>query len=155
MSTDPRQHAPSRRPRPGPVGRRIGYALAILVNVVLLLLVNVWPTWRVLPFLTEGMLDVLALVNLGLIAGMVVNLLNLIFDARWLRAAGDLLTSVIAVITLLRFWNVFPFAFPDSGFDWALLTRVLLVVAIVGTVIGIIVQVVILVRIMLGIRSHP
>lgn len=153
MSTDPRSHPRSRKSQPGPVGRRVGYAVAIVVNVMLLLLVNVWPTWRVLPFLTEGMLDVLALVNLGLIAGMVANLLNLLFDARWLRAAGDLVTSVIAVFTLLRFWDVFPFAFPDSGFDWALLTRVLLGVAIVGTVIGVIVQVVLLVRITLGLTA--
>jgi hypothetical protein len=125
------------------------------VNLVLLLLVNVWPSWRVLPFLTDGMLDVLPLVNLGLVAGMVVNLLNLLFDVRWLRAAGDLITSVIAVITLLRFWDVFPFAFPDSGFDWELLTRVALGVAIVGTVIGVIVQVVILIRIMLGLSPGP
>lgn len=149
MSTDPRP-APSPRAQPGPVGRRFGYAVAILVNIVMLLLVNVWPTWRVLPFLTEGMLDVLGLVNLGLIAGAVVNLLNLLFDRRWIRAAGDLITSVIAVITLVRFWDVFPFAFPDSGFDWALLTRFVLGIAIVGTVISIIVQVVILIRIMLG-----
>ena len=137
------------------MGRRVGYALAILVNVVLLLLVNVWPTWRVFPFLTEDMLDVLGLVNLGLIAGAIVNLFNLVFDLRWMRTAGDLITSVIAVITLVRFWDVFPFAFPDSGFDWELLTRVVLGVAIGGTVIAVIVQVVILVRILLGLTPVP
>ena len=154
MSTDPRAAA-STRAQPGPVGRRVGYALAILVNVVLFLLVNVWPTWRVFPFLTEDMLDVLALVNLGLIAGAVVNVFNLVFDLRWMRAAGDLITSVIAVITLVRFWDVFPFAFPDSGFDWEVLTRVVLGVAIGGTVIAVIVQVVMLVRIVLGLTPLP
>jgi hypothetical protein len=149
MSTTPRP-APAPREQPGPVGRRVGYALAILINVVLLLLVNVWPTWRVLPFLTEAMLDVLPLVNLGLIAGAIVNLFNLVFDFRLIRAAGDLITSIIAVITLVRFWDVFPFAFPDSGFDWELLTRIVLGVAIGGTVIAVIVQVVLLIRILLG-----
>lgn len=150
MSTDQPQPGPSRRAAPGPAGRRFGYAVAVVVNVVLFLLVNVWPTWRVVPFLTEDMVDVLPLVNLGLIVGAGVNLVDLVFDRRWIRAAGDLLTSVIAVITLVRFWDVFPFAFPDSGFDWELLTRVLLVVAIVGTVIAAVVQAVILIRIMIG-----
>lgn len=149
MSTDQPQPGP-RRAAPGPAGRRFGYAVAVVVNVVLFLLVNVWPTWRVVPFLTDDMVEVLPLVNLGLIVGAGVNLVDLVFDRRWIRAAGDLLTSVIAVITLVRFWDVFPFAFPESGFDWELLTRVLLVVAIVGTVIAAVVQAVILIRIMIG-----
>ena len=150
MSTDQRQGAASRRSRPGPAGRRFGYAVAVVVNVALLLLVNVWPTWRVVPFLTDDMLDVLPLVNLGLIVGALVNLVDLVFDRRWIRWAGDLITSVIAVITLWRFWQVFPFDFPDTGFDWALLVRILLVVAIVGTAIAVVVQAVILVRVLLG-----
>ncbi|MBM7505282.1 hypothetical protein ACFPER_17490 [Agromyces aurantiacus] len=150
MSTDPRRGAASRPSRPGPAGRRFGYAVAVIVNVALLVLVNVWPTWREVPFLTEAMLEVLGLVNLGLIVGAIANLVDLVFDRRWIRTAGDLVGSVIAVITLWRFWEVFPFDFPDTGFDWALLVRILLVVAIIGTVIGVVVQAVILVRVVLG-----
>lgn len=120
------------------------------MNVVLFLLVNVWPTWRAVPFLTEATLDVLALVNLSLIAGVVVNVLNLVLDLAWVRTVGDLVTSVIALITTIRIWVVFPFAFSDTGFDWELLTRVVLGVAIGGTIISIIVQVVILIRMVLG-----
>lgn len=142
--------APRPSARPGPAGRRIGYAVAIAVNVVLFLLVNVWPTWRILPFLTEATLDVLPLVNLSLIAGVVVNVLNLLLDLAWVRTVGELVTSVIALIATIRIWDVFPFAFGDTGFDWELLTRVILGIAIGGTVISIIVQVVILVRMVLG-----
>lgn len=151
MPADPRPSPASRvNARPGPAGRKVGYVVGMLVNVVMFLLVNVWPTWRVVPFLTEATLDVIALVNLSLIAGVVVNLLNFVLDLAWVRTVGDLVTSVIGLVTTIRIWDVFPFAFGDTGFDWELLTRVVLGVAIGGCVISIIVQVVILIRMVLG-----
>ncbi|WP_448810537.1 hypothetical protein [Agromyces bauzanensis] len=151
MSTHPRSSSAARAGvRSSPLGRRVGYAVAILVNVVMFLLVNVWPTWRAVPFLTEATQDVIALVNLSLIAGVVVNVLNLVLDLAWVRTVGDLVTSVIALIATIRIWDVFPFAFGDTAFDWELLTRVVLGIAIGGTIISIIVQVVILIRMVLG-----
>jgi hypothetical protein len=43
-------------------------------------------------------------------------------------------------------WQVFPFDFGGSSFNWGLLIRVVLVVVIVGSIIGIVVQVVTLSR---------
>ena len=129
--------------------RRIGYAFAIAINGVLLLFVNVWPGWQVIPFLTADFLEVLGLVNASLYAGMVVNLFNLLLDWRWVRALGDLVTLAIGLAGLVLFWQVFPFDFP-SGFDWSLLARIMIALAIVGTVIGMIVQVVMLIRSLAG-----
>jgi len=129
--------------------RRVGYAFAVAINGVLLYLVNVWPGWQIIPFLTEDFRDVLGLVNASLIAGMVVNLFNLLLDWRWVRALGDLVTLAIGLAGLVLFWQVFPFDFP-GGFDWSLLVRIVIVLAMVGTVIGIIVQVVTLIRSLAG-----
>lgn len=129
--------------------RRVGYAFAIAINGVLLYLVNVWPGWQIIPFLTADFLDVLGLVNASLFAGMVVNLFNLLLDWRWVRALGDLVTLAIGLAGLVLFWQVFPFDFP-GGFDWSLLVRIVIVLAMVGTVIGIIVQVVTLIRSLAG-----
>ena len=129
--------------------RRVGYAVAVAINGVLLYLVNVWPGWQIIPFLTEDFRDVLGLVNASLIAGMVVNLFNLLLDWRWVRALGDLVTLAIGLAGLVLFWRVFPFDFPD-GFDWSLLVRIVIVLAMVGTVIGLIVQVVTLIRSLAG-----
>ncbi len=129
--------------------RRVGYAVAVAINGVLLYLVNVWPGWQIIPFLTEDFRDVLGLVNASLIAGMVVNLFNLLLDWRWVRAVGDLVTLGIGLAGLVLFWQVFPFDFP-GGFDWSLLVRIVIVLAMVGTVIGIIVQVVTLIRSLAG-----
>ena len=50
---------------------------------------------------------------------------------------------------MIRIWQVFPF---DVGgtFDWAMMTRVLLVVARVGSAIGLLVQLVQLGRLVLA-----
>ena len=129
--------------------RRVGYAVSVAINGVLLYLVNVWPGWQIIPFLTEDFRDVLGLVNASLIAGMVVNLFNLLLDWRSVRELGELVTLAIGLAGLVLFWQVFPFDFPD-GFDWSLLVRIVIVLAMVGTVIGIIVQVVTLIRSLAG-----
>lgn len=129
--------------------RRVGYGVAVAINGVLLYLVNVWPGWQIIPFLTEDFRDVLGLVNASLVAGMVVNLFNLLLDRRWVRALGDLVTLGIGLAGLVLFWQVFPFDFP-GGFDWSLLVRIVIVLAMIGTVIGIIVQIVTLVRSLAG-----
>ena len=131
---------------PGPVARRFGYAVAVLVGAALLYLINVWPGWQVLPFLTQDTAQLLGIVNLSLIVGILVNLVNLLFDATWFKALGDLITLGIGMAVLVQIWQVFPFEFGGSSFDWALLVRWVLVLAMVGTAIGIIVQVIILIR---------
>ena len=42
-----------RKPRPSPGSRRFGYPVAVAVNLVILMLVNVRHTWRAWGFLTE------------------------------------------------------------------------------------------------------
>jgi hypothetical protein len=148
-----RADAPARRP--GPAARRFGYALAILVNAAILYAVNVWPGWQILPFLTGEFRQLLDLVNLSLIAGMVANLIFLIFDVPWVKALGDLVVTVIGLAVMVRFWQVFPFDFADTTLDWALITRVVLIVAMAGTAIAILVQLVVLVRSIVAIGRHP
>lgn len=76
--------AEARRPQVG--ARRIGYAVAVLVNVALLYTINAWPGWEAVPFLTEDLRLVTGLVN----ASIVVN---------W--AARRFPDSLVANFTLL------------------------------------------------------
>ncbi|HZK59957.1 MAG TPA: hypothetical protein VFC59_08875 [Cryobacterium sp.] len=140
---------PTASPAGGPA-RRVGYLIAALINGALLYFANVWPGWQVLPFLADNARQVLDIVNVSLIAGIVVNVVYLFLDLSWLKALGDLVTLGIGLAVLARLWQVFPFDFQGSSFDWALLVRILLVVAGVGSAIGIIVQVVMLIRSLLG-----
>jgi hypothetical protein len=126
--------------------RRVGYVVAALVNAVLLYLVNVWPGWQAVPFLTEGMDDVLDVVNLSLTATVVVNLAYLVYDPAWFTAAGQLVLSVIALAVAIRLLQVFPFDFSAYAVDWELVTRVVLGFAVFGSAVGIVASLVKLVR---------
>ncbi|MBV1778988.1 hypothetical protein KRR55_07675 [Paeniglutamicibacter sp. ABSL32-1] len=127
----------------------------MLVNVVLVLLVTGSPGWRALPFLTEDTLQVIGVAVAALIAGAVVNFINLVLDIAWVKAVGDIVTSVFALAVLTRLWRLFPFAFGSSGIDWGMVTRVLIVVAIAGCVLGVLVEIIVLLRTAVASGSQP
>ena len=87
-----------------------------------------------------------------LIVGLVVAVVESVQDPGWLVALGSLATTSIGVVVLTRFWQVFPFDFGDTSFNWALLTRAGLVVCLVGALIGFVAQVVTLIRALSGAR---
>jgi hypothetical protein len=126
-------NAPTRQPS---TGRRAGHAVAAIVNVVLLYLINVRPGWTVVPFLTADMTRVLPLVNVSLAVGVVLAVACLIHPAPWLVACGDVLTTGIGLAVLARLWQVFPFDF-GPGSEWTVLTRVVLLLAIAGCVVAV------------------
>jgi hypothetical protein len=145
--------APARR---GSVAtRRVGYVIAALCDATLLYLVNAWPGWQAVSFLTEDTRQVLGLINLSLAVGLAANLVYLAQDGPRLKALGDLVTTGIGLGVLVRIWQVFPFDFADWSHDWSWLLRVLLGVGMVGSVIGIAVQFISLVRQLANGGAHP
>lgn len=138
--------APVTRRGPTAAGRRFGYVLAILINGAFLYVINVWPSWHALPFLTPATDEVLPWINASIVASMVVNLCYLIFDRRWLKAIGDAAATSVALAATLQLWSVFPFDFGDTTVPWTLFTRLFLILIMVGAAIGIVVELVIFVR---------
>lgn len=132
--------------RPSVATRRLGYGFGIVAGIVGLVLVNVWPGWESVPFLTSDTTEVLWLVNASLVAGIVANLAYLMHDAPWLVALGGVVATGIGLAALIRIVQVFPVDFGDWDFDGTALVRIVLIVAIVGSVIGIVVQFVALLR---------
>jgi hypothetical protein len=84
--------APSRQRSPR--SRRAGYVVALLVNGALLYVANEWPGWGVVPVLTEDTRSVMPAVNASLVVGMAVNALFITRESAWLRALGDLATTM-------------------------------------------------------------
>jgi hypothetical protein len=123
-----------------------GYTAAVIVNSLLLYAVNGWPGWQAVPFLNEDMAHVVPILNVSLVAGIVANVLNLLLDRGWIKAAGELLTSAIPAAFIVRLWTVFPFDFDNSSLPWELIISVVLGFALGGCLISIIVQLVVLVR---------
>jgi hypothetical protein len=120
--------------------------VSIAINAVLLYLLNAHPGWQSLSFLTPATAQVIGLVNLMLWAGIAANAVYVVADPAPLRAICDLVTLTITLVTTIRVWEVFPFAFDGSVAFVAVLARVVLIIGIVGACIGILYSVVTLIR---------
>jgi hypothetical protein len=136
VETPARPHPPAPgRQRTLPV-RRAGYAAGALVNALMLGVVNVWPGWRALPFLTDDMALVLGLVNGSIAVGVLVNLAYVVSDRPLVKAVGDIVQPAVGIAALVRLWQVFPFDFEPGGLDWQLLARWVIAVGVGGSAVG-------------------
>lgn len=135
----------SAKPRPSRAARRVGYAVAVLVNIILLGAINGWPGWEAVPFLTDDTAVVIGWVNASIAVGIAVNLIHMAADPPALKALGDLVTAAVGIVPMILLWQVFPFDFPE-GFNWTLVVRVLLGLGIFGSVVGMIAALASLVR---------
>ena len=124
-------HAP-----PGPASHRFGYVVGACVDALLLYLININPGWAAVPFLTSGTIQVLGLVNASIAVSLVANLVYVVRDPRWLRSLGELATTSIGVLALVRFWRVWPVDLPDHS-AWGVTARIAVAAGIVGGLIGI------------------
>ena len=138
MSTSPVHHVPAHaHARPGAASRRFGYLVGAAVNAALLYLINRGPGWDAVPFLTSDTTQVLGLVNASIATSLVVNLVYVLWDPVWLKALGDLATTSIGVLAMVRIWQVWPL---DLSGSWDVLARVLVGIGIIGGLIGIVVS---------------
>ena len=146
MSAPLGQQTPTRprSSRPTPAARRAGYVVAVVVNAAMLYLINRWPGWEAVPFLTDATVLVIGLVNASLVVGVVANLVYLVADPPRLRSLGDLVTTSVGLAAIVRIWQVFPF--DVTGTPWEAVLRVLLALAAFGSGVGIIVALVGVVR---------
>lgn len=113
-------------------GRRIGYAIAVVVNLVMLVIAQNILDWGWLPFLTGDFAQVVPWISLGLIASIVANAIYQFNDTLIVKSTGQIGVSLISVFVTYQIWQVFPFDFSAYEFNWGVLARVLLVLAMVG-----------------------
>ena len=140
---DSRPRRSSTRPSRG--ARRFGYLVAAAINLTVFALIHVSPGWQAVPFLADSTRDVLPWVDLQLLTSVAVNLVWVVADPRWLRALGEVVTSVIGLVAVARILQVFPFEFAE-GSRWPGLVTVVLWLAVVGSAIGVLINVGRLVR---------
>lgn len=95
-----------------------------------------------LPFLTDDFNRVLPIIKVSLVATAVVNLVYMVYDPGWFKSLSQIgLLSISLARAAVMYW-VFPFDSSALAFDWATLTRVVLILAMVGITVGIMVLVV-------------
>jgi hypothetical protein len=127
-------------------GRRIGYIVAILVNVAFAWILNVWPGWQEIPFLTPAAGDVVPLVNFSLTVAVVANLVYLFADGVRVKAFGEMVVGVVNLMVTAVLLEVFPFSFTGYWAGWEWMARFVLIIALIGTGISVVVNLVRLVR---------
>jgi hypothetical protein len=67
--------------------------------------------------------------------------LYVLYDRRWFRDLGGIVTTGIGTAATVQLLRVFPFAFTDTSLDWARVARLLLVIGVAASAIGLAVQV--------------
>ena len=117
-------------------GRHLGYGIAVVINVVMLIVVQNILHWGWLPFLTDDFAEVVPWISLSLVASIVANLIYQFDDSGWVKATGQISTSLISIFVTYQLFRVFPFDFSGYDFNWGVVVRVALVLAIVGAGIG-------------------
>jgi hypothetical protein len=125
-----------------PPGRRVGYLVAAVFDVVFLWIANHLLDWQWPRFLTVEFDDVLPVLSASIIVSIVVNVIWVAFDPPWFKALGNIITSAFGIAVGVRTLEVFPFDFSTYARDWAGLVRVIVVIAIVGSAVGVIVNLV-------------
>ncbi|HEU4915111.1 MAG TPA: hypothetical protein VFV13_00935 [Acidimicrobiia bacterium] len=121
-------------------GRRFGYGLAVVINVVMLIVVQNILDWGSLPFLTDEFTEVVPWISLSLVASILANLIYQFNDSPTVKSTGQILVNLISVSVSYVVLQVFPFDFSGYGFDWAIVVRIVLILAIVGSGIGVLTE---------------
>lgn len=110
-----------------PAGRRVGYAVAVVVNLVLIYVVTHLLEWGWFSFLTDEFEDIVPILIVSLIVGATANLLWIFYDARWFKAGGQIVDNVTSLLVVIATLKVFPFDFSAYRINWDTITRVALV----------------------------
>ncbi len=126
---------------------RSGYVGSAVVQAIMLWLVNGWPGWDAVAFLTPETHRVIGLVNATLTVTLVANLVYAVADPPRLKAFGDLVVAVVGLLALVRIRSVFPFEL-SSGWDTTV--RVLLTVSLAINAIWVVWQVALVIEPRLG-----
>ena len=121
-------------------GRRAGYVVAIIINLLVLGFINTWPGWESFDFVTADAADVVPLVNLSIGVSILANIVYLVVDAPRVKAIGEMVVSAVAMVVSVIVLRVFPFDFSAYTFPWELVTRVVLVIAVIGSGISVLVN---------------
>ncbi|UCC78015.1 MAG: hypothetical protein JSW37_06520 [Anaerolineales bacterium] len=118
-----------------PRGARIfGYAVALVVNLVMWYVFHNLQRWN-LPFiLVEEFAQVLPAADLSLWANIVVNALWMVYDPRPFRRVGQAALNLPALNSVYAFYRVFPFDFGSEFLNRG--ARTLLVFGMIALAVG-------------------
>lgn len=121
-------------------GRRTGYAVTVLLDLALLFVLINLLEWDVFPWLTDDFSTVVPWIGFSLVAAVALNLVYLFEDSQSLRSVGQIVLNLISIIVISQVFRVFPFDFSQYSFNWEVVVRLLLALAMVAAGIGVIAE---------------
>lgn len=122
------------------LGRHFGYAVAVVMNLVMLVIVQNVLDWGWPSFLTDDFAEVVPWISFSLIVSIVANIIYQFNDSTVVKSTGQIGVNLISILVTYQIWQVFPFDFSAYQFDWAIVVRVVLILAMVGSGIGAVVE---------------
>lgn len=122
------------------LGRRAGYFIVVLVNVAAWFVVVNLLEWDVFPWLTDEFSTVVPWIAFSLAATIALNLAYLFQDSPPLRSLGQIVLNLVSIIVISQVFGVFPFDFSQYSFNWEVIARLVLALAMVGAGIGVIAE---------------
>jgi hypothetical protein len=120
--------------------KHLGYGIAVVINVVMLIVVLNILDWGWLSFLTDEFVEVVPWIALSLVASIIVNLIYQFNDTVLVKSTGQIGTNLISIFVTYQVFRVFPFDFSAFDFDPGTVLRVVLILAMVGSAIGVFVE---------------
>jgi hypothetical protein len=121
-------------------GRRIGYGIAVVINLVMLVVVQNVVEWGWPPFLTGEFADVVPWISASLLVSIAANLIYQFNDSPAVKSTGQILVNLVSIAVSYVVLQVFPFDFSSYAFNWAPIARIVLILAIVGSGIGVLTE---------------
>lgn len=120
--------------------RRFGYVMTVLINLVMLIVVHRVLDWGWPSFLTDRFDLVVPWISFSLIVTIAANLAYQFNDAPTVKSTGQILVNLTSFFVTYRIYQVFPFDFSATSFNWETVLRVLLILAMVGAGIGVLTE---------------
>lgn len=127
-----------------PGARRLGYLIAIVVNVILLYLFNYWvPAQDFRVLLEDKYFQILPVLNFSIWLTIGINILQLAVDPFWLRVSLKTVQNAVGIYFMYLLFVVFPFDLtPMLGGAWNIYFRYIFLLAAIATLIGTVIELV-------------
>jgi len=118
--------------------RNSGYVFAIIFNLIFLYIVNNLLKWQIY-FITPAFNEVLWIINISIVATIIGNALLLLYSQESFSHLMKIIMNTINFIAVYFVFEVFPFNFYNSFFNWGL--SIFLLLVMIGLVIASLVEV--------------
>jgi len=97
--------------------RKIGYVFAIIAELVVFWFLQRLDRWGA-PIVTPDWAQVIPALRASVGATILVNIVYIVYDPRWVRRLGQVFTNLFGIGFLRAVYRVFPFSFGESVAGW-------------------------------------